>query len=319
MFEQQYKALWQRMAHTTAASQVPVLKTITEQVIGQINSGDLPKWLAAYDALPKSIDTHADWQQAAVSVKGEVENPDQLLASLQTMIPWRKGPFELFDVFIDSEWRSNMKWDRLAPHLPDLKYKTVLDVGCGNGYYLLKMAEQQAGLLLGIEPGLLQNVQFWAVNHYLLSQAAVLPLKMEHLPPRMGCFDVVLSMGVLYHRKSPIDHLEHLKRSLAPGGTLIMETIVVDGDAQTCLIPQDRYAQMRNVWFLPSVEMLCLWMSRIGLKSIEVVDVSTTTAEEQRSTEWMLFHSLPEFTDETGTRTLEGYDLPKRAIIKATL
>lgn len=307
------------MEKTAVAPQLPVLKAITEQVIGQINSGDLPKWLASFDALPAASDTKVDWQQPAVTVKGQVDDTEQLKSSLKTLIPWRKGPFELFDVFIDSEWRSNMKWDRLVPHLPDLKYKTVLDVGCGNGYYLLKMAEQQPSFLLGIEPGLLQNVQYWAVNKYVQSEAAVLPLKMEHLPERMACFDVVLSMGVLYHRKSPIDHLEHLKRSLAPGGTMIMETIVVDGDEQTCLIPQDRYAQMRNVWFLPSVEMLCLWMQRIGLKEIEVVDVSTTTVEEQRATDWMLFHSLPEFIDESGQRTSEGYDLPKRAIIKAKI
>ena len=34
---------------------------------------------------------------------------------------------------------------------------------------------------------------------------------------------------------------------------------------------------------------------------------------------WMRFHSLPEFSDATTGKTIEGYDLPKRAIIKADL
>ncbi len=221
----------------------------------------------------------------------------------------------MFDTYIDTEWRSDMKLSRLEPHLPDLAYKSVLDVGCSNRYYLLRMAQQQPELLLGIEPGLLQNVQFWAVNQYIKSQAGILPLKMEHMPEHMQCFDVVFSMGVLYHRKSPIAHLEHLKSLLVKDGTLVLETIVVDGDEQTCLIPKDRYAQMRNVWFLPSTDMLCLWLERIGMKSVEVIDVSTTTITEQRSTDWMRFHSLPEFIDMETGQTTEGYDLPRRAII----
>ncbi len=44
----------------------------------------------------------------------------QLRQCLQTFIPWRKGPFELFGIYIDSEWRSDWKWQRVAPHLSDL-------------------------------------------------------------------------------------------------------------------------------------------------------------------------------------------------------
>ncbi len=316
IFDTQYQELWERMSYTKVATQLPILKAITSQVINQINSGDMPKWLQAFDALPESIKTKPNWHTPAVTVEGLVSDGDILEQSLKRMIPWRKGPFHLFDTYIDSEWRSDMKWHRLQSCLPDLKYKTVLDVGCGNGYYLMKMASQQADLLLGIEPGLLQNVQFWSVNKYLQCQAAVLQLKMEHLPQQMGCFDVVLSMGVLYHRKSPIEHIEHLMQCLAPDGTLILETIVVEGDERTCLIPQGRYAQMRNVWFLPSVDMLCLWMSKLGFKEVEVVDFSVTTTEEQRRTDWMLFHSLSDFVDMELCRTIEGYELPCRLMIK---
>lgn len=319
VFEKQLASLWKQIDASKVAPHKQVLQVITQQVIDNINQGDLPKWLSALSELPDigvdSVSLDLDSVTAAgTPTQNEAE---ALQTQLEQLHPWRKGPFQLFDTFIDTEWQSNMKWSRIEPHLPDLSYKSVLDVGCGNGYYLLRMAQQKPELLLGIEPGLLQNVQFWAVNQYIKSQAGILPLKMEHMPEHMQCFDVVFSMGVLYHRKSPIGHLEHLKSLLVKDGTLILETIVVDGDEHTCLIPKDRYAQMRNVWFLPSTEMLCLWLARIGMKNIEVIDVSTTTPEEQRSTEWMRFHSLPEFIKKETGQTIEGYDLPKRAIIKA--
>ena len=319
VFEKQLASLWEQIDASKVAPHKQVLQAITQQVIDNINQGDLPKWLTALSELPEmGVDSVSLDLDSVTAAGTPTQNEAEVLQTqLEHLHPWRKGPFQLFDTYIDTEWRSNMKWSRIEPHLPDLSYKSVLDVGCGNGYYLLRMAQQKPELLLGIEPGLLQNVQFWAVNQYIKSQAGILPLKMEHMPEHMQCFDVVFSMGVLYHRKSPIGHLEHLKSMLVKDGTLILETIVVDGDEHTCLIPKDRYAQMRNVWFLPSTDMLCLWLERIGMKNIEVIDVSTTTPEEQRSTEWMRFHSLPEFINKETGQTIEGYDLPKRAIIKA--
>jgi len=56
------------------------------------------------------------------------------------MMPWRKGPFEVCNTFIDSEWRSNIKYNLLRPHF-NLKDKRVADIGCNNGYYLFRMQE----------------------------------------------------------------------------------------------------------------------------------------------------------------------------------
>ena len=56
-------------------------------------------------------------------------------------------------------------------------------------------------------------------------------------------------MGVLYHRRSPIDHLLELKGCLQTGGELVLETLVIDGGLGEVLVPENRYAKMRNVWF----------------------------------------------------------------------
>lgn len=315
MFKQRLNKLWPRLHGTALEIHADKLKQITEHVIDNINQGDLTRWLEAYDSLPDAQNT--EWQQgeAAVTVSSVDLNTRQVKTSLQGLIPWRKGPFQVGDVYVDSEWRSDFKWQRLQKCLPELKNRTVLDVGCGNGYYMFKMAEQKPKLLIGVEPGLLHNVQFWSIERYIGSGATVLPLKVQDLPNKMACFDVVFSMGILYHRKSPMEHLEQLKALLNPGGQLVLETLIVEGDENTCLVPQGRYAQMRNVWFLPSPDMLSLWLRKLGFKDVAIVDVSVTSLDEQRSTDWMLFHSLPEFLSEDSSQTAEGHPPPKRVII----
>jgi len=316
MLESLYDVFWQRAAKTDVSQIVPQLKALTQARMSDPRQGDLPKWLQAYQQLP-DLENVRVLLEDVVTVQADVqtEQRQHVEQSLKQMIPWRKGPFDFFDVFVDSEWRSDKKWQRLVPHLPELSGKTILDIGCGNGYYMLRMAGHEPRLVCGIEPGVLQNMQCWSAEKYANTGAAVFPLKFEAVPVGPPCFDVVFSMGVLYHRKSPLEHLEHIQRLLHRQGSLVLETLVVEGDATTCLMPQDRYAQMRNVWFLPSVPMLMLWLQRLGFHNIECVDISHTTVEEQRGTDWMLFHSLPQLLDAKTGKTVEGYPPPMRALI----
>jgi tRNA (mo5U34)-methyltransferase len=49
-----------------------------------------------------------------------------------------------------------------------------------------------------------------------------------------------------------------------------------------------------------------------------MVDISTTSIEEQRSTEWMKFESLKDFLDpEDPSKTVEGHPAPIRAVFVA--
>jgi len=143
-------------------------------------------------------------------------------------------------------------------------------------------------------------------------------LRMEELPHGLGGFDTVFSMGVLYHRRSPLDHLLELKEALRPGGQLVLETLVIEGADNQVLMPEDRYAAMRNVYFLPSVAMLCLWLRRCGFQNPRVVDENITSIEEQKCTPWMQYQSLEDFLDPNDhTKTREGYPSPRRAVILA--
>ena len=286
--------------------------------------GDLPGWLQALDDLPTLSASVIDLNQAAIKVGSSADTSgserEQLQAALEALHPWRKGPFELFGINIDTEWRSDWKWDRIAASISDLEGRKVLDVGCGSGYHCWRMLGAGASEVIGIDPTPLFVVQFWALQKYIRDDRAwVLPLGIEQVPPRLAAFDTVFSMGVLYHRRSPIHHLMELQDCLVKDGQLVLETLVIEGGVTDCLVPRGRYARMGNVWFIPSCDMLMLWLGKLGFSDINLVDVSTTSTEEQRSTDWMRFHSLAQFLDpDNPALTIEGYPAPRRAVITAT-
>ena len=305
-------ALSPRLAELAAAS----------EAVWHKGHGDLPRWRAAVDELPElqARDTDLSASPIRIGATGEVDEALQsdIESGLQTLHPWRKGPFSVFGIHIDSEWRSDWKWRRLQHHIQPLRGRHVLDVGCGNGYYMLRMLGEGASAVLGLEPMLIYNLQFQALCRFLPElPATMLPLPFEALDPAPA-FDTVFSMGVLYHRRDPLEHLAGLLACLKPGGELVLETLVVEGDHNSVMLPPERYARMRNVWFLPSVAALENWLDRLGFVHIQCADVNVTSTEEQRSTAWMQFESLAQSLDpEDHTLTTEGLPAPRRALMVA--
>ena len=289
--------------------------------------GDQQRWLDALENLPTVDNITTDLSKDRIelsSTRISEETDAEIKAGLQQLSPWRKGPFQFFDTHIDTEWRSDWKWQRIAPHLAPLEGRTILDVGCGSGYHMWRMLGAGAHRVVGVDPSRLFLAQFQAFKQYAqLGQAKalnidLLPLRMEDVPRPLKAFDTTFSMGVLYHRKSPLDHMAELKDTLKPGGQLVLETLVIEGELGEVLMPEDRYAQMRNVWFLPSCETLLLWARRVGFKNPRIVEKNVTSLDEQRSTDWMQYQSLTDFLDpEDKTKTAEGYPAPFRATLIA--
>ena len=285
--------------------------------------GDLARWLEVLNSLPDHPVSEVMLDQSRVGAVGPEslsgEERAELKDKLLGLHPWRKGPFDLFGVHIDTEWRSDWKWDRLQGKIQPLTGRRVLDVGCGSGYHCWRMLGDGAREVIGIDPTPLFVVQFWALQKYLQQAGAwVLPLGIEQVPPKLQAFDTVFSMGVLYHRRSPLDHLQELKDCLRPGGELLVETLVIEGGPGDTLVPEGRYARMGNVWFLPSCDTLLSWLRKLGFIDPRVLDEAVTSTDEQRSTEWMTFHSLSNFLDpEDSSKSIEGHPAPRRAVVTA--
>lgn len=283
--------------------------------------GEFAQWQKTIAALPKTSPSSVDISTTVRAGErddindGEYKRLENLLKKFK---PWRKGPYHIHGLHIDTEWRSDFKWDRLAPHISDLSNRYVLDIGCGSGYHLWRMRGAGAKFVVGIDPTQLFLTQFQAVQHFVQDDNVnLLPLGVEQLP-ELNAFDTVFAMGVLYHRRSPIDFIYQLKSQLAVGGELVLETLVVDGDENTVLVPGERYAKMRNVWFLPSCDAMCAWLERCGFKNIRVVNTDITVLDEQRKTDWIDTESLQDFLDpDDNSKTIEGYPAPKRAIFIA--
>ena len=292
---------------------------------GLLEKLQLEHWLEPLQALSTermSASAHGDFARwkAAVDGLGSASSDAQRRALLLQLAPWRKGPFDVGGVHIDAEWRSDLKWQRVAGAIESLPGRRVLDVGCGNGYYALRMAEAGASAVLGIDPTLLYVMQFLAVTSNRNDlPVAVLPLRLQELPDACRAFDTTFSMGVLYHQRSPIEHLRQLRSTLRHGGQLVLETIFIPGEESFASTPADRYARMKNVWLLPTLAELATWLQRTGYRDIEIIDTAITTSEEQRSTEWMSFESLAEALDPRDpTRTVEGWPAPRRVVVTAT-
>jgi len=307
---------------TALADFARVISEKTDTTLRELSHGDYERWCAAIEGMPEASASGTDFAADAVAV-GDAGDMDaaqraMLKEHLMELHPWRKGPFDLFGVHIDTEWRSDLKWTRLKGRI-DLNDKLVLDVGCGNGYYLFRMLAAGARAAVGVDPFLLSMMQFHAVNRYAkTNRAAILPLGVDDVPMDCGCFDTVFSMGLLYHRRQPLKHLFKLHGFLKPGGQVVLETIVLDTDKEKLLVPKGRYAKMRNVWAIASPALLTKWLAECGFENIEILDITKTTLREQRKTDWMTFESLADFLDpDDDTKTIEGHPAPVREILVA--
>jgi len=286
------------------------------------------KWLTWKNIVPyqeaiKKLPLHEDVEVAltdAVQIDLPSLSEEEALQIKQIallMKPWRKGPFGLNDLFIDSEWQSQIKYNLLEAHF-DLKDKIVGDIGCNNGYYLFRMLSHKPKKLIGFDPSAIYYSQFQFMNHYIKSDIVYELLGVEHVEFYEHKFDTLFCLGVLYHRSDPVAMLKSLFKGLNKGGELILDTFMIDGEEEMCLTPRDRYSKIPNIYFVPTVPALINWCHRAGFESVEVLETMVTEANEQRKTEWIDTQSLEDYLDPNDkTKTVEGYPAPKRVYIKA--
>ena len=286
------------------------------------------KWLTWKNIIPyqeaiKALKTYEDVEfklgdRVEVQIKNlSAQDAQQIKETALLMKPWRKGPFQINDLFIDSEWQSQIKYNLLEPHF-NLKDKIVGDIGCNNGYYLFRMLSHKPKKLIGFDPSAIYYSQFQFINHFIRSSIVYELLGVEHVAFYEHKFDTLFCLGVLYHRSDPVAMLKSLFKGLNKGGELILDTFMIDGEDEICLTPKDRYSKIPNIYFVPTVSALKNWCHRAGFETVEVLETMKTEHNEQRKTEWIDTQSLEDFLDPNDdTKTVEGYPAPKRVYIKA--
>ena len=259
-------------------------------------------------------------QSTSFNLQGPSELDLKVEELAKELTPWRKGPYQINELFIDSEWRSDLKWDRIKASLGSLENRKILDVGCSNGYFMFKMLEQNPKAVLGIDPVAHCWAQFEFINSLLKEKTAAefAPLGVEHVKYFDQLFDVILHMGIIYHHRHPLEQLLDAKKALRPGGKIILETITIPGEESICLFPEDRYAKMRNVWFVPTASCLVNWLHKTKFTNIQIISETKLTPEEQRVTKWSSQQSLEDFLDPNDPRkTIEGHPAPNRVAVYA--
>ncbi len=286
------------------------------------------KWLTWKNIRPyqEAIKVLPEYKNVEVSLGDVVEiqidnlsdaEAAQIKETALLMKPWRKGPFRINELFIDSEWQSQIKYNLLEPHV-NLEDKIVGDIGCNNGYYLFRMLSQKPKKLIGFDPSAIYYSQFMFLDHFIKSGIVYELLGVEHVEFYEHKFDTLFCLGVLYHRSDPVAMLKSLFKGLNKGGELILDTFMIDGEEEMCLTPRDRYSKIPNIYFVPTVNALKNWCLRAGFESVEVLEIMKTDLNEQRKTEWIDTQSLEDFLDPNDPeKTVEGYPAPKRVYIKA--
>lgn len=315
-----YDQLFAWMADTALAHWQDSVSRLSEERLG--NHGDLSRWLEALGQLPglspDSLNLSVPCLQIGSAEQITTEQRQRISETLMAFHPWRKGPFCPYGIHLDTEWRSDWKWARIEQAI-NLRGKTVLDVGSGNGYYGWRMLGAGAQRVIGIDPTVSYVMQYAAMRHFIGEQPMhVLPLKLEELPEGNKTFDTVFSMGVIYHRRDHMEHLHQLKQHIKPGGELLLEGLVIEGGPGDLLHPKGRYAKMKNVHTLPSPATMSQWLEQAGFADIALIDISPTTIAEQRRTDWMQFESLADYLDQDHPHlTVEGHPAPLRAVFHA--
>ncbi len=286
----------------------------------KLNTPQAQNWAKILETIPTLPPLKITLNQDIIDIQAtsSISNADQhtIISAFHSITPWRKGPYRVFGTLIDSEWQCQLKWKRIQKHLPNLSDKIIIDIGCNSGYFSFRLAGLGAKKIIAIDPSTLYFFQFHLLNKLINSQVIEYrPIGFKDLSPQTDTADLILNMGILYHHPTPLDSLLLCKNLLNKNGSLILETLYIEDPSPICLIPEKRYAGMKNIFQIPSIPQLTEWLNQCGFTSITILDQSTTTTDEQRSTPWSHPHSLKNVI--TDTLTIEGYPRPKRVVIKA--
>jgi tRNA (mo5U34)-methyltransferase len=164
-------------------------------------------------------------------------------------------------------------------HLPErLDGLTVLDIGAWDGFYAFECERRGAARVLATDshcwtgPGWGDKRAFELARRALGSRVEDLDIDvMDLAPERVGTFDVVLFLGVLYHLRHPLLGLE--RAASVTRGRLIVETHIdlldIPGPAMRFYPGPELNGDSTN-WWGPNLECVADMLRAVGLDQVHV-------------------------------------------------
>ena len=114
---------------------------------------------------------------------------------------------------------------KLLDALPIKPGQTVCDMGCGNGFYALRLARRvgERGTVFAVDiqqemlDGLIQRAERQAIHN-------IRPIRGSQIDPRLpaGKIDLVLMIDVYHEFSHPERMLKAIRRSLKPSGRIVL-------------------------------------------------------------------------------------------------
>lgn len=161
----------------------------------------------------------------------------------------------------------------------DFKNKTVLDIGCWDGFYSIKAKEKGAHFVLGID------VNPWGKTDWIANfNEAVAKFGFDetgiccrnqdlfNTDSKIYASDIVLFMGVLYHLQNPLGALKKVRE--LTNERLVLETLI-DGEDQPfpCLkfYPGNEMANDPTNWFGPNKLWIESALKVVGFNTVKLV------------------------------------------------
>lgn len=124
----------------------------------------------------------------------------------------------------------------------DLTGKSVIDIGCWDGFYSFECEKRGSEKIVATDRFVwdkptITDAGFDFAHKHLNSKVQKIHSYVEDLPEKkLGKFDIVLMLGVLYHAKNPIQYIEIAKE--LSKGIVVFETVV---DLLDINVPAVRY------------------------------------------------------------------------------
>jgi tRNA (mo5U34)-methyltransferase len=165
-------------------------------------------------------------------------------------------------------------------HLPKrLNGMSVLDVGAWDGFYSFEAERRGASKVLATDSfswgrgGWGSKEAFELARSALGSNVGDLEIDVFELSPeRVGTFDLVLFLGVLYHMRDPLGALERVRS--VTGKQLILETTVGmlwTRRPASAFFPDSELDQDATNWWAPNIPALMGMLEAVGFAKAKVM------------------------------------------------